>query len=245
MPELSPEWKSFLDQQMAQPYMQELKKKLDDARSKVNIHPRPELTFNAFVQCPYWDMKVIIVGQDPYCTPGAAHGLAFSSLDNKTPQALKNIFDEIYDDIYSRADHGFSLFQHNNLTQWSRQGVLLLNAILTVEEGKPQSHKGWGWETFMAEAIKYINQHQHRLVFMFWGNAAKAYKKLIDETKHLVLESEHPAAAIHNQNAWFGNKHFSKANAFIKKHYFNIKVPVNWSVLMRPAPTFEELRNSK
>lgn len=234
MIELSPEWKMFIEGELAKDYMVELKKKVLERRKSVNVYPPSDMTFSAFVHCPYNDLKVVILGQDPYHSPGDAHGLAFSSWQPRTPPSLKNIFDEIFNDYFSGNTGGINVFQHNDLSQWAWQGVLLLNTILTVDEGNARSHAGFGWEYFAENAIKFINLHKSKLVFMLWGKDAKRYKDLINGSRHLILESDHPAAAFHNPKSWFGNKHFSKANNFIKDNYFNIKMPINWGVYNNP-----------
>lgn len=234
MIELSAEWKTFINGELSKDYMINLKKKVAERRSQNSVYPSAELTFNAFLHCNYNNLKVVILGQDPYHTSGDAHGLAFSSLQRKTPPSLKNIFDEIFNDFFNGNTGGVNAFQHNDLSQWAWQGVLLLNTILTVDEGNAKSHAGFGWETFTENALSFINLHKHRIVFMLWGADAKRYKDLINPDKHLILESDHPAAVFHNQKAWFGNRHFTKANNFIKENYFNIKTAVNWGVFNNP-----------
>lgn len=232
--QLSPEWKQFIDTELTKPYMVELRAKVKERRLQTNVYPPSHLTFNAFIQCPYDQVKVVILGQDPYHTPGMAHGLAFSALQGNTPPSLKNIFSEIYTDIFNGNTGGVNVSQHNDLSQWAHQGVLLLNTVLTVEEGKAKSHAGMGWETFTKTAVSMVNNHNRKLVFMLWGKDAKEYRKFIDDKKHLVLEADHPASAVYSEGKWFGNKHFSKANAFILKHYFNHIPQINWGIFERP-----------
>lgn len=234
--EIDKEWKDFIDQERTKEYMINLKKFLDEKRKEVVIYPESKYTFNAFVQCPYKKLSVVILGQDPYINENQAHGLAFSSMGHKTPPSLKNIFTEIFNDYFNGNTGNVDVHQHNDLTQWAHQGVLLLNTVLTVEAGKSKSHAGYGWETFTENALKFINKHNHKLVFMLWGKDAKEYEKFIDGSRHLILKSDHPAAAIHNPSAWFGNKHFTKCNNFIIKHYMNYKRPINWGVFNRPNP---------
>lgn len=228
--EISQEWKDFIDGERKEDYMIKLKAAVDKKREEGIVYPEKKLVFNAFIQCPYKTLKVVILGQDPYINENQAHGLAFSSLGHKTPPSLKNIFEEIFNDFFHGNTGKVEVFKHNDLTQWARQGVLLLNTVLTVDAGKSKSHAGLGWETFTENTIKFINKHNHKIVFMLWGRDAKEYEKFIDGTRHLVLKSDHPAAVIHNPKAWFGNKHFTKANNFITKHYFNYKAPINWGV---------------
>lgn len=227
---LCPEWKTFIDEEMKKDYMVNLKLFIAQRRKEVNVFPSATDTFNCFAQCKYWNTKVVIVGSEPYNGMGESNGLAFSSLSTRRPIALENIFKEIKDDIWNNNTGGLNIFSHNNLTQWAWQGVLLLNRILTVEEGKSNSHKNKGWEEFTEAAIKMINLHPRKLVFMLWGKDANELKPLINEKKHLILESDHPASVAYNSAKWFGNKHFSKSNNFIKKHYFNQQMPLSWSL---------------
>lgn len=238
---LSEEWEHHINTEMAKPYMVELRKFINERRSKVNVFPPAELTFNAFVQCPYNRLQVIILGHEPSQSPGSAHGLAFSTTDSNTPAALKNIFKEVFEDYFQGNTGNITVIEHNDLTQWARQGVLLWNSVATCEpdekvDGKTitHSHKNKGWETFTENTIMLINQHKHKLVFMLWGKEAQRYKQFIDPQKHLILESDHPGSAAYTAGKWFGNRHFSKANEFVKKHYFNIKPIINWGVFNSP-----------
>ncbi len=233
MATLSPEWKSFLDAEKQKPYWNILREKISVRRTEVNVYPEGSLTFNAFLQCPYDRLSVVILGNEPYAYAGQSNGLAYSSSAMNPPAALKNILDEIFQDYFNGNTGRVNVAQHNDLTQWSNQGVLLLNMALTVEEGKPKSHTVL-WTEFTENAIKFVNLHKHKLVWMLWGKDAKAYRRFINEDKHLVLESEHPGSAGFNKDAWFGNKHFTKANNFILKHYFNIKPRINWAILNNP-----------
>jgi uracil-DNA glycosylase len=229
MPQLSTQWQDHISTELKKKYMAPLKAFVSQRRTEVNVYPSAELTFNAFLQCPYDNLKVIIVGQEPYNSSGTADGLAFSA-NGPTPPILKNIFQEIFSDYYLGETGGIDVFQHNDLSQWAWQGVLLLNSVWTVEEGKSGSHKGKGWEKFTEATIKLCNEHKHKLVFMLWGKDAQEYEKFIDKEKHLVLKTDHPGSALYTPTKWFGNKHFSKANEWIKKHYFNRKMPINWGV---------------
>lgn len=227
---LHPKWDEFLKRELSKEYMIELLKFVKSRRSEVNVYPSGDLTFNALVQCPYDDISVVILGQDPYHSVGVADGLAFSSQMPTTPPSLKNIYEEIYNDVFNGNTGNVKVFEHNDLSQWSWQGVLLLNTVLTADEGKAGSHKGKGWEKFTEAMLKFLNNHNHKLVFMLWGKDAQQYATLIDGDKHLILTADHPAAALYNESKWFGNKHFSKANNWIKKHYFNVKPPISWAV---------------
>ncbi|MCC7514517.1 MAG: uracil-DNA glycosylase [Bacteroidia bacterium] len=233
MVKLSPEWKEFLDSEKHKPYWNELKEKVAERRKECNVYPEGTLTFNAFLQCPYHRLSVVILGNEPYPTAGHSNGLAYSSNSERPPAALKNIFEEIFNDYFNGNTGNVNVSQHNDLTQWANQGVLLLNMALTVEEAKPKSHLDM-WKPFTENAIKLVNLHKHKLVWMLWGKDAKSYRHLINEDKHLVLESEHPGGAGYKEGSWFGNRHFSKANNHIKKYYFNIKPIINWSVLKNP-----------
>ena len=164
-------------------------------------------------------VKVVILGQDPYHTPGAAHGLAFSVPDNQPiPPSLVNIYKEIDDDIGHHAN------KTGNLSNWQKQGVLLLNNVLTVEAHHAGSHRGHGWETFTEATIKYLNENRPHLVFLLWGRDARSKAAWIDKSKHLVLESPHPSP-LSAHAGFFGNHHFSQANDFLKKHGMD---PIDW-----------------
>ncbi len=173
------------------------------------IFPRKELVFRAFAT-DLNDVKVVILGQDPYHTPGAAEGLAFSVPNSEPiPPSLVNIYKEI------DADIGKHTNPHGSLVNWQKQGVLLLNTVLTVEAHRPKSHSKKGWEIFTTETIKYLNDNRPHLVFMLWGRDARNKKELINTSKHLVLESAHPSP-LSAHNGFFGSKPFSKCNNFLK-----------------------------
>ena len=228
---MNPIWKDFIDLELNKDYGIKLKNFIIERRQKTNVLPSPPDVFNCFKLCDFHFMKVVIISGEPYTNRNDAHGLAFSSLSKTTPTALKNILDEVYADYYNGSTGGVVPFKHNNLTQWATQGVLLVNSIFTVDEGKSGSHLNKGWETFTENMVKMINEkHPAKLVFCLWGAQAKKYKQHITNPNHLILESEHPASAIHNNNSWFGNKNFSQANNFIKKNYFNVKAPINFGL---------------
>ncbi|MBR3332065.1 uracil-DNA glycosylase [Candidatus Saccharibacteria bacterium] len=204
-------WKAFLKSEFDKPYFRELAEFLHAEYEKKTIFPRKELVFLAFTT-NLNDVKVVILGQDPYHTPGAAEGLAFSVPSSQPiPPSLINIYKEIDNDIG----------HHNNKTgslrNWQKQGVLLLNTVLTVEAHKAGSHRGKGWEVFTTEVIKYLNETRPHLVFILWGRDARNKKSLIDTSKHLVLESPHPSP-LSAHAGFFGNHHFSKTNEFLKSH---------------------------
>lgn len=202
-------WKEFLNTEFNKPYFKELAKFLHNEYETKTIFPRKELVFRAFVT-DLNEVKVVILGQDPYHTPGAAEGLAFSVPNSQPiPPSLINIYKEIDSDI----GHHENL--RGNLDSWQKQGVLLLNTVLTVEAHKPKSHSNKGWEIFTTEVIKYLNETRPHLVFILWGRDARNKKALIDTNKHLVLESAHPSP-LSAYNGFFGSKPFSKCNAFLK-----------------------------
>jgi uracil-DNA glycosylase len=175
--------------------------------------------FNAFAQCPFDTVKVVILGQDPYHGKGQAHGLAFSVPDHvPIPPSLQNIYKEIKNDI------GTDVPQTGNLERWAKQGVLLLNATLTVEQGNPGSHQGRGWEVFTDAVIQKISKEKEHVVFLLWGKFAQSKSSLIDENKHLILKAAHPSP-FSAHNGFFGCHHFSKTNSYLQSHG---KGPIVW-----------------
>ena len=182
------------------------------------IKPDSKDVFRAFELTPYDNIQVVIIGQDPYPDPDHPHGLAFSSRAKVTPDSLRNIFKEIHEDCYPGEDPN-DLFRSNDLSAWAEQGVLLLNAILTVEAYKSGSHRDIGWLTFTERIMKKLNDHPNRLVFMLWGQFAKAYASSINQDKHLVLQAAHPSP-LSAAKGYFGCRHFSQANEFIFKNHF-------------------------
>ena len=212
--QIEPSWKETLTPIFTEPYMDNLRSTIrnyyEDPTKQ--IYPEPKNLFNAFNTCPFEKVSVVILGQDPYHGTGQAHGLSFSVPEGKNPPpSLQNIFKEIKDDI------GTDQPSHGDLTRWATQGVFLLNAILTVEAGKPASHRDIGWEQFTDNVIQLLSNKRESLVFMLWGNFAKQKQELIDQEKHLILTSPHPSP-YSASNGFFGCKHFSKANEYIQKH---------------------------
>jgi len=213
------EWYWIMKEEFDKPYMENLNAFLSNVQSEV--FPPTELYFNAFRLTPFMDTKVVILGQDPYHTSGVAHGLAFSSAsEDYVPPSLKNIFQEIENDVYS----GLIMFQDPDLTRWASQGVLLLNTILTVESGKAASHEGRGWEQFTSRAIQQINDKLNGIVFLLWGSYAQSFSPMIDTSKHHVFTAPHPSP-LSAHRGFFGCKHFSKTNAVLAKHN---KIPIVW-----------------
>ncbi|ELR21558.1 uracilDNA glycosylase [Acanthamoeba castellanii str. Neff] len=222
-----PAWRRVLANEFTEGYFVQLAKFLEQERQTKTIYPPPEHVFSQLNLCPFDEVKVVILGQDPYHGPGQAHGLAFSvALGVTPPPSLKNIFKELENDPevdFTKPDHG-------NLEKWARQGVLLLNAVLTVEARKPNSHKDKGWERFTDAIIKAVNDKREGVVFMLWGKYAQDKGKIISKRKHHVLTSAHPSPfAAHN---FFGNKHFSTANNLLKQRTLTgeSKKPIEWQL---------------
>ena len=215
-------WKRVLNDEFEQKYFKELTQKVKELylNNADKIFPKGADIFRAFDLCPFDQTKVIILGQDPYPTRGHAHGLSFSVNDHVKPfpKSLKNIFSEINNDI------GKPFPENGNLSRWAEQGVLLLNAVLTVEEGRPDSHKGLGWEQFTDSVIKMLSTQKEHLIFMLWGAKAGHKRALIDEGKHKVLSSVHPSP-LSAYRGFFGCKHFSKANDYL---LMNKLTPIDW-----------------
>lgn len=213
-------WDSMLKKEFEKPYMKELEDFLKKERASNIVFPKQADEFNAFKLTPFEKVKVVILGQDPYHRPNQAHGLSFSvNYGIKTPPSLANIYKELKTDV------NFNIPSHGNLTSWANQGVLLLNATLTVRAGEPASHQKKGWETFTDAVITLISDEKEHCVFLLWGNFAKSKSPLIDLEKHLVLTAAHPSPLA--GGAFFGSKHFSKTNEYlISKHI----EPINWTL---------------
>lgn len=209
---LNPIWFDQLQPEFEKPYFQKLWMEVDHAYQTTMCFPPKKLIFEAFNQCEWENLKVVIIGQDPYHGIGEAHGLCFSVPDGtKIPPSLRNIFRELNEDL------GTELPIFGSLERWASQGVLLLNAGLTVEKDKANSHKNLAWNIFTDAVIEKINEEKQGVVFMLWGNFAQKKGAKIDASKHLVLQSGHPSPLSANQGKWFGNKHFSQANKFLRK----------------------------
>ncbi len=206
-------WKPFLQNEFDKPYFNELVSFVKQEYSKSKCFPPGNQIFNAFEHCHFEDTKVVIIGQDPYHGVGQAHGLCFSVNDGVAhPPSLINIFKEIEQDL------GIPYPKSGDLMRWSDQGVLLLNATLTVRAHEAGSHQKKGWETFTDSVIKSISENKNDVVFLLWGGFAKSKAKLINTSKHHILTSGHPSPLSANRGYWFGNKHFSKVNEILKNN---------------------------
>jgi uracil-DNA glycosylase len=217
---LSLEWRKKLKEEFQKPYFKELEEFVQNAYSNETCFPKKEYVFEAFNQCNLADVKVVLLGQDPYHDIGQAHGLSFSVMDRvKHPPSLKNIFKELETDV------DFIVPDSGNLSHWAKQGVLLLNATLTVEAHKAGSHQKKGWEKFTDAVIEIISEDCEDVVFLLWGGYAQKKGKKINASKHCILRSGHPSPLSANRGYWFGNKHFSKTNTFLKSKN---KTEISW-----------------
>lgn len=212
-------WKEKLKNEFEKDYFVSLTGYIREEYRKDQIFPPGKLIFNAFDLCPFDSVKAVIIGQDPYHGPGQAHGLCFSVRDGiDFPPSLVNIFREI------ESDMGYKPYSSGNLQRWAAQGVLLLNAILTVRARQAGSHRGKGWEEFTDEVIRILNNEKDNLVFFLWGAYAQKKGTSIDRSRHLVLESVHPSP-LSASRGFFGNRHFSRCNTYLSDHNID---PVNW-----------------
>ena len=208
------EWDEVLSKVWDSPGFNKFMNKVKDNYKKHTCFPKYENIFNALKLTPYKDVKIVIIGQDPYHGEGEAHGLSFSVQEGvKFPPSLQNIFKELYNDLGIKNTKG-------DLTPWAKEGVLLLNSILSVEKDKPLSHKDLGWQLLTDHIIKLINLKEEPVVFILWGSYARSKKEFITNKKHLIIESAHPSP-LSASRGFFGSKPFSKANNFLKSH--NIK----------------------
>ena len=204
-------WKSVLMDQFQSSYFRTLKEFLEEEKKKHTLYPPGRLIFNAFQRTPFDRVKVVILGQDPYHGKGQAHGLCFSVPQGiPKPPSLVNIFKELYSDL------DIPIPEHGNLEKWAGQGVLLINATLTVRDSQAGSHQKRGWETFTNRVIEVVSQEKSGVVFLLWGRFAQAKESLIDNGKHLILKSAHPSP-LSAYNGFFGCRHFSKTNDYLKK----------------------------
>lgn len=217
---ISPTWAPILQEQVSKDYFKSLNSFVDKAYRNASCYPAKEDIFKALQQTCFNDLRVVIIGQDPYHDKGQANGLSFSVKDTVAhPPSLKNIFKELESDL------GIAIPKSGNLERWATQGVLLLNATLTVAAHKPASHQKKGWETFTDAIISGISTHKNGVVFLLWGGFAKKKAKKIDVSKHHILSSGHPSPLSANRGYWFGNKHFSLTNEYLVSQG---KTPINW-----------------
>lgn len=219
---LEKSWLERLQDEFSQPYMQQLREFLVIRKQhRAIIYPPGKLIFNALDSTPFDKVKVVILGQDPYHGPGQAHGLSFSVLPGvRIPPSLANIYRELNDDL------GLPIPRHGCLQTWAERGVLLLNAVLTVERGQAGSHQNKGWETFTDAVVHKLEQNRKHLVFMLWGSYAQRKGAVIDARKHLVLKSPHPSP-LSAHRGFLGCKHFSKANQYLQQQQLE---PIDWSL---------------
>lgn len=206
-------WREHIGAEFEKPYFSALTDFVRHEYTTTTCYPPGSLIFNAFNLCPFDRVKVVIIGQDPYHEPGQAQGLSFSVPEGVPfPPSLQNIFKEI------QLDLGKPMPPTGDLTRWAEQGVLLLNATLTVRAHQAASHQRHGWEQFTDDAIRALSAERENLVFILWGGYARSKAQLIDRSRHLVLESVHPSPLSANRGGWFGNHHFSQCNAYLREH---------------------------
>jgi len=215
------DWNPILRDQFAEPYWQELQSFVADERRSGPVYPPADDVFTALHLTPYRDVKVVILGQDPYHGPGQAHGLCFSVRRGvAVPPSLRNVYQELHDDL------GHPVPSHGNLEHWARQGVLLLNTTLTVRAGQAASHQGKGWERFTDEVIRRVNEKTERVVFLLWGNPSRKKKTLVDTSRHVVIESAHPSP-LSAHNGFLGSRPFSAANTALTEAG---RTPIDWRI---------------
>jgi uracil-DNA glycosylase len=219
---IEPSWKAVLQQEFKKPYFEQIAHHLKTEKEQgKTIYPPGSLIFHAFEATPFENVKVVILGQDPYHGPRQAHGLSFSVQKGiPPPPSVVNIFKELHDDV------GVSIPNHGYLEKWAQQGVLLLNASLTVRAGEPMSHSKIGWHHFTDAAISKVSELRPHVVFILWGRFAQEKRALIDANKHLILTSAHPSP-LSAKNGFFGNRMFSKTNAYLMQHRMD---PIDWAL---------------
>lgn len=218
---INADWLEFLEEEFKKPYFLDIKRQyIETLKAGKNIYPPANLTFNAFNLTPLNSLKIVLLGQDPYHKQNQAMGLSFSVPKGvPIPPSLRNIFKEL------NADLGVKIPQNGDLSAWARQGVLLLNAIFSVEENKPLSHSLWGWQEFSDQIIKKLSFEKEGLIFILWGKFAQSKKSLIDTRKHFILEAAHPSPLA--RQGFLGCRHFSKSNALLEKLG---KEPIKWDL---------------
>lgn len=220
-PTLTNDWADHLNDEFQKPYYLALREFLIDEYRSTTVYPKMHDLFNALHYTAYSEVKVCILGQDPYHGPGQAHGLCFSVQPGVAPPpSLQNIFKELHSDL------GCPIPDHGCLVHWAKQGVLLLNTVLSVRRGQPNSHRGKGWEQFTDRVIEVLNAREKPLVFLLWGRNAQAKKGMIDGTRHAVIESAHPSPYSANQG-FFGSRPFSRANEYLRR--WGVE-PVDWAI---------------
>lgn len=215
------DWDDILEEEMKQPYFQELMNWLDTEYEEHTIYPPRDLLFQAFRLTPYAEVKAVILGQDPYHGAGQAEGLSFSVQPGvKVPPSLRNIYIELKEDV------GVETPNHGSLVSWGQHGVLLLNTALTVRAGQPASHRGKGWERFTDAVIRLLNERKDPMVFLLWGNHAAEKQALINTDHHLIIRSAHPSPFA-ARKGFFGSRPFSQTNQFLEKHQIE---PIDWTI---------------
>lgn len=215
------DWDTVLKEEFHKDYYKILRSFLANEYKREKIYPDMYDIYNAFKATSYLDTKIVIIGQDPYHQPNQAHGLCFSVKDGvRLPPSLKNIYKEINSDL------GIQMSDNGNLLPWARQGVMLLNTLLTVREGRPMSHKGYGWETFTDNVLRKLNDRSKPIIFLLWGSFAKNKKELITNSHHIILEAAHPSP-LSAYYGFFGCKHFSKANEILISMG---EKPIDWKI---------------
>ena len=221
MAAISNDWQEALKPEYAKPYYRELYKKVLNAYKTEQVFPPSEDIFNAFHLTPLSQVKVVIIGQDPYHNVGQAHGLCFSVKKGvDIPPSLENIYKELHDDL------GCTIPDHGYLVKWAEQGVLMLNSVLTVRAHEANSHKNFGWEEFTNAAIRILNEQDRPIVYLLWGSPARAKKAMLNNPKHLILEAPHPSP-LSAYRGFFGCRHFSKCNAFLEANGLE---PIDWQI---------------
>lgn len=221
MPPLQGQWLEALKPEFKKPYYKELFEKVGQEYQQRKIFPAPDDIFNAFHFTPLDEVKVVILGQDPYHNDGQAHGLCFSvKPEVEVPPSLVNIYQELHEDC------GCEIPNNGYLEKWTKQGVLLLNTVLTVRAHQANSHRGIGWEEFTDAAIRVLNEQDRSMVFLLWGRPAQMKKSMLNNPKHLILEAPHPSP-LSAYRGFFGCRHFSKTNEFLKSHGLE---PIDWQI---------------
>lgn len=215
------DWKPFFKEECHKDYFKQLNIAIGNEYARYTVYPPIDEIFHAFEQTPYEEVKAVIIGQDPYHEPGQAMGMCFSVPEGTAiPPSLVNIYKEIQDDL------GIAPASHGDLTKWAKQGVLLLNATLTVRRGAANSHRDLGWQIFTDDVISYINQKDAPVVFLLWGSFAQSKATLLNNPKHLILKAPHPSP-LSAYKGFFGCRHFSQTNAFLEKNGLE---PIDWRI---------------